>query len=147
MHPSRSHHCDEWCFIGTRKRYGAGLFSQGPDYRAFSCYTGRYRVHLANPTAIQKYQGLKHSDDTSDALWLAGKGNSRYASHEPAPIHLRITGTDYMKAFHAVDHQVGMIVFGEKGIPADWKYKLAFRELIGSFAERFFELSRINDTL
>ena len=30
-----------------------------------------YRVHLANPTAIQKYKGLKHSDDTSDALWLA----------------------------------------------------------------------------
>ena len=29
-----------------------------------------YRVHLANPTAIQKYKGLKHSDDTSDALWL-----------------------------------------------------------------------------
>lgn len=30
-----------------------------------------YRVHLANPAAIQKYKGLKHSDDKSDALWLA----------------------------------------------------------------------------
>jgi transposase len=30
-----------------------------------------YRVHLANPAAIQKYKGLKHSDDTSDAFWLA----------------------------------------------------------------------------
>jgi transposase len=30
-----------------------------------------YTVHLANPAAIQKYKGLKHSDDTSDALWLA----------------------------------------------------------------------------
>jgi transposase len=30
-----------------------------------------YRVHLANPAAIQKYKGLKHSDDSSDALWLA----------------------------------------------------------------------------
>jgi transposase len=30
-----------------------------------------YRVHLANPAAIQKYKGLKHSDDRSDALWLA----------------------------------------------------------------------------
>jgi transposase len=30
-----------------------------------------YRVHLANPAAIQKYSGLKHSDDKSDAFWLA----------------------------------------------------------------------------
>jgi len=30
-----------------------------------------YRVHLANPCAIQKYSGLKHSDDKNDAFWLA----------------------------------------------------------------------------
>ena len=30
-----------------------------------------YRVHLANPTAIQKYSGLKHADDQHDAFWLA----------------------------------------------------------------------------
>lgn len=30
-----------------------------------------YRVHLANPAAIQKYKGLKYSNDTSDAFWLA----------------------------------------------------------------------------
>ncbi len=30
-----------------------------------------YRVHLANPTAIQKYSGMKHYDDNSDAFWLA----------------------------------------------------------------------------
>jgi len=30
-----------------------------------------YKVHLANPAGIQKYKGLKHSDDRSDALWLA----------------------------------------------------------------------------
>jgi len=30
-----------------------------------------YRVHLANPTAIQKYRGLKHADDNHDAFWLA----------------------------------------------------------------------------
>ncbi len=29
------------------------------------------RVHLANPAAIQKYSGLKHSNDASDATWLA----------------------------------------------------------------------------
>ena len=30
-----------------------------------------YRVHLANPSAIQKYSGLKHADDRHDAFWLA----------------------------------------------------------------------------
>jgi transposase len=30
-----------------------------------------YRLHLANPTAIQKYKGLKYSDDSHDAFWLA----------------------------------------------------------------------------
>jgi len=30
-----------------------------------------YRVHLANPTKIQQYHGLKYSDDQHDAFWLA----------------------------------------------------------------------------
>ena len=30
-----------------------------------------YQVHLANPSAIQKYKGLKYSDDNHDAFWLA----------------------------------------------------------------------------
>ncbi len=30
-----------------------------------------YRLHLANPAAIQQYEGLKHTDDKSDAYWLA----------------------------------------------------------------------------
>jgi transposase len=30
-----------------------------------------YEMHLANPSAIQKYQGLKHTDDRHDAFWLA----------------------------------------------------------------------------
>src|SRR5438874_6340236 len=30
-----------------------------------------YRIHLANPAAIQQYNGLKYTDDHSDARWLA----------------------------------------------------------------------------
>jgi transposase len=30
-----------------------------------------YRVHLANPAAMQQYSGLKYTDDYSDARWLA----------------------------------------------------------------------------
>jgi transposase len=30
-----------------------------------------YEVHLANPSAIQRYIGLKHADDRHDAFWLA----------------------------------------------------------------------------
>ncbi len=29
------------------------------------------KVHLANPAGIQKYKGLKHSDDKFDSFWLA----------------------------------------------------------------------------
>ena len=30
-----------------------------------------YGVHLANPSAVKKYEGLKHVDDKHDAFWLA----------------------------------------------------------------------------
>ena len=30
-----------------------------------------YRMHLANPAAIEQYEGLKHGDDRTDAFWLA----------------------------------------------------------------------------
>src|SRR5205807_9148329 len=30
-----------------------------------------YRLHLANPAAMQQYNGLKYTDDRSDARWLA----------------------------------------------------------------------------
>lgn len=30
-----------------------------------------HKLHLANTAAIQQYQGLKHTDDHSDANWLA----------------------------------------------------------------------------
>lgn len=30
-----------------------------------------YKMHLANPAAIQQYEGLKYSDDKTDAFWLA----------------------------------------------------------------------------
>ncbi len=30
-----------------------------------------YKVHLANPTGIQQYKGMKYRDDKDDAFWLA----------------------------------------------------------------------------
>lgn len=30
-----------------------------------------YKLHLANPAGIQKYKGLKYTDDKHDAFWLA----------------------------------------------------------------------------
>jgi hypothetical protein len=30
-----------------------------------------YRLYLANTAAIQQYNGLKYTDDDSDARWLA----------------------------------------------------------------------------
>jgi transposase len=31
----------------------------------------KYRVHLANTSSIKQYSGLKHTDDKTDAIWLA----------------------------------------------------------------------------
>jgi len=33
--------------------------------------TEGYKLHLANPSAIKKYEGLKHANDKHDAFWLA----------------------------------------------------------------------------
>lgn len=30
-----------------------------------------YKVYLANPSAVQKYKGLKHNNDNHDAFWLS----------------------------------------------------------------------------
>ena len=30
-----------------------------------------YRVHLVNTCAVKQYEGLKHTDDDTDAFWLA----------------------------------------------------------------------------
>ncbi len=30
-----------------------------------------YKVHLANPSAVKQYEGLKHTDDKWDSFWLA----------------------------------------------------------------------------
>ena len=30
-----------------------------------------YKVHLANPSAIKQYEGMKHRDDKWDSFWLA----------------------------------------------------------------------------
>ena len=30
-----------------------------------------YKIHLANPSAMQQYDGLKHTDDKWDSFWLA----------------------------------------------------------------------------
>ena len=37
-----------------------------------------YKVHLANPEAIQQYDGLKFSDDKSDARWLAHQSSDHW---------------------------------------------------------------------
>ena len=44
----------------------------------FNCYwlvdglqDAGYKMHLANPSAIKQYEGIKHRDDKSDAFWLA----------------------------------------------------------------------------
>ena len=42
-----------------------------PDWMVDVLSEEGYPVHLANPTKIQQYSGLKYSDDKHDAFWLA----------------------------------------------------------------------------
>jgi len=51
-----------------------------------------YKVHLANPAAIQRYSGLKYSDDAHDAYWLA----------ELLRLGILPTGYIYPKEYRAV---------------------------------------------
>ena len=37
-----------------------------------------YRVHLANPSAIKQYEGLKHADDVSDAFHITNHSYLTY---------------------------------------------------------------------
>ena len=34
-------------------------------------FVDHYKLHLTNPSAIQQYEGLKHTDDKWDSFWLA----------------------------------------------------------------------------
>src|SRR5262249_28807704 len=49
----------------------ASLTSRGSSLGVDGLMEVAYRVHLANPAAIQQYSGLKYTDDHSDARWLA----------------------------------------------------------------------------
>ncbi len=42
-----------------------------PDWLVDLLMDEGYRVHLANPSKVQQYSGLKHGDDEHDAFWLA----------------------------------------------------------------------------
>ena len=44
-----------------------------------------YHVVLANPAAMQPYSGMKHTDDVSDAYFLAELLRLRFAAHRPSP--------------------------------------------------------------
>jgi len=70
-----------------------------------------YKLHLANPSAIKQYEGLKHSDDITDAFHLANllrlgilPEGSIYPKHErPLRDLLR-------KRIHLVHHRTALIL-------------------------------------
>ena len=70
-----------------------------------------YQLHLANPSAIKQYEGLKHCDDITDAFHLANllrlgilpEGYIYPKQERPVRDLLR-------KRMHLVQHQVAMIL-------------------------------------
>ena len=51
-----------------------------------------YKLHLANPSAIKKYEELKHANDKDDAFWLA----------EMLRLHILPEGYIYPKEFRPI---------------------------------------------
>ena len=61
-------------FLKPRKKEIVGLVVES-TYNWYWLVDGLmeagHKVHMANPSAIQQYSGLKHVDDKHDAFWLA----------------------------------------------------------------------------
>ena len=60
--------------LGPHKEHIVGIASESTYnwyWMVDSLMEEGYRVHLANPSEIPKYEGLKYADDNHDAFWLA----------------------------------------------------------------------------
>lgn len=98
-----------------------------------------FRVYLANPGAMQQYEGLKYSDDKSDAIWLANT------------LRLEILPTGYIypkedrplrdllrKRVVLVQHRTALLV-GLKGFIHNWTGEQLSRSAIKQIDEEQIE--------
>lgn len=107
-----------------------------------------YKVHLANPAAIQQYSGLKHADDKHDAFWLAEmlrlgilpEGYIYPKQERPVRDLLRKRG-------HLVRLRTSLILSLENIISRNFGRKLSVNEVKGLRKDRVTPLFEGNEDL
>jgi len=109
-----------------------------------------YRVHLANPSAIKQYEGLKYTDDTWDSFWLAHLlrlgilPEGHIYPKETRPIR-DLLRKRLMLVHHKTAHILSMqsMVSRNKGIQMDGNAikRMDVKELSGLFADKHLLMS------
>jgi transposase len=109
-----------------------------------------YRVHLANPSAIKQYEGLKYTDDTWDSFWLAHLlhlgilPEGHIYSKETRPIR-DLLRKRLMLVHHKTAHILSLqsMVSRNKGIQMDGNAikRMNGKEILGIFSDEHLLMS------
>jgi transposase len=101
-----------------------------------------YKVHLANPSAIKQYEGMKHTDDKWDSFWLA---HMRRLGILPEgyiyPKEQRAVRDILRRRLLFVRHRTSHILSLQSAITRNLGYKMSSRDIKGldeSDAEKLF---------
>jgi transposase len=102
-----------------------------------------YKVHLANPSAIKQYEGLKHTDDRWDSFWLAHMKRLNILKEGYIyPKEERPVRDILRRRLLFVRHRTSHILSLQSAITRNLSYKLSSREikrLNQSDADQLFE--------
>ena len=102
-----------------------------------------YKVHLANPSAIKQYEGLKHTDDKWDSFWLAHmKRLDILAEGYIYPKQERPVRDILRRRLLLVRHRTAHILSLQSAITRNLGYKMSSRDikqLDESDADKLFE--------
>jgi len=102
-----------------------------------------YKVHLANPSAIKQYEGLKHTDDKWDSFWLAHMRRLKILPEgyiypkEERPIRDMLR-----RRLLFVRHRTSHILSFQSAVTRNLSYKISVKEikkLRKSDAAKFYE--------
>jgi transposase len=89
-----------------------------------------YKVHLANPSAIKQYEGLKHTDDKWDSFWLAHlKRLNILKEGYIYPKEERPVRDALRRRLLFVRHRTSHILSFQSAITRNLSYKMSSREI------------------
>jgi transposase len=101
-----------------------------------------YKIHLANPSAIKQYEGLKHTDDKWDSFWLAHmKRLNILPEGYIYPKEERHVRDSLRRRVLFVRHRTSHILSLQSAITRNLGYKMSAREIKNleeSDADRLF---------